>query len=250
MLHYYVYTVTFGYSPNNGNGRRKNQVIVPLLPDIVPLHFHSRQMNLTAMRPFTEKLLCSPLDPGILYTPFFYGLLPGDNRIFSLRPFCIPVDMPVIYSWIDEYRMEPCKNRQLPIHQLLETYHDLLSADYSQSLMALSNGIPLMQIDIIRADLDEVSIREEVEPGDYSIHLLLSPRITETVSYFAQALNSCLYCFFSFPGVHRIYCKTSVNDRRSNSLLQAAGFVLDKTIREYRGKVNIYRHDQVPTLMG
>lgn len=138
----------------------------------------------------------------------------------------------------------------MPIRQLLETYHDLLTADYSQSLMALIDNIPLMQIDLIRADLDEVSIREEIEPGDYSIHFLLSPEVEEPVSYFAQALNSCLYSFFSFPGIYRIYCKTSVNDRKSNSLLQEAGFILDKTISEYRGKVNIYRHDHVPTLMG
>ncbi|WP_276482407.1 GNAT family N-acetyltransferase [Paraflavitalea pollutisoli] len=157
--------------------------------------------------------------------------------------------MPVIYSWIEQYRPEPCKTPLLPIRQLLETYQDLLTADYSQSLMALINHVPLMQIDIIRADLDEVSIREEMEPGDYSIHFLLSPEQQEPVSYFAQALNSCLYSFFSFPGIHRIYCKTAVNDRRSNSLLQEAGFILEKTISEYRGKVNIYRHDQVPTLM-
>lgn len=202
------------------------------------------------MRPFTEKQLCSPLDPGTLYTPFFYGLLPGDNRFFSLRPFCIPTDLPVIYSWLEQYRLEPCKTPLTPIRQLLETYHDLLTADYSQSLMALVNGVPLLQIDIIRADLDEVSIREEIEPGDFSIHFLLSPQATETLSYFAQALNSCLYSFFSFPGITRIYCKTTVNDRKANSLLREAGFVLDKTIREYRGEVNIYRHDHVPTLMG
>ena len=118
--------------------------------------FLYRDVNLIAMRPFTEKLLCSPLDPAIRYTPFFYGLLPGDHRVFALRPFCIPLDLPVIYNWIQEYCTAPGKNPFSPVQQLLEAYHDLLTADYSQSLVAEVDGTPILQIDIIRADQDEI----------------------------------------------------------------------------------------------
>lgn len=202
------------------------------------------------MRPFTEKYLCCSLDPDVLYDPFFYGLLPDDGRILALRPFCVPIDLPVIYSWLAAYQHGPCRQSFAPVQQLLETYHDLLVADYSQSVIALIDGTPIFQIDIIRADLDEISIGEETEPGDHCIHFLLAPRLQEPISYLAQALNSCLFSFFGFPGIHRIYCKTSVSDRKLNGLLQEAGFVLDKTIHAYRGQVNIYRHDHVPTLQG
>jgi hypothetical protein len=207
-------------------------------------------LNLIAMRPFIEKQLCSPLDPAIRYTPFFYGLLPGDHRVFSLRPFCIPIDLPVIYNWIHEYCSIPGQNPFSPVQQLLEAYHDLLTADYCQSLVAEVNGTPILQIDIVRADQDEISLKEDIQAGDYCIHFLFSPHFDEPMSYFANALNSCLYSFFSFPGISRVFCKASASDKRSNFLLQEAGFVLDKTVRDYPGKMNIYRHDHVPTVTG
>lgn len=209
-----------------------------------------RDVNLIAMRPFTEKQLCSPLDPAIRYTPFFYGLLPGDHRVFALRPFCIPHDLPVIYNWIQEYCSIPGKNPLSPVQQLLEAYHDLLTSDYSQSLIAEVDGKAILQIDIVRADQDEISLKEDIQAGDYCIHFLFSPQFDEPMSYFANALNSCLYSFFSFPEIRRIFCKTSVLDKRSNNLLQEAGFVLNKTVRDYPGTINIYRHDHVPTVTG
>lgn len=212
--------------------------------------FLYRDVNLIAMRPFTEKLLCSPLDPAIRYTPFFYGLLPGDHRVFALRPFCIPLDLPVIYNWIQEYCTAPGKNPFSPVQQLLEAYHDLLTADYSQSLIAEVGGTPILQIDIIRADQDEISLKEDIQAGDYCIHFLFSPHFDEPMSFFASALNSCLYSFFSFPGIRRVFCKAAATDRRSNLLLQEAGFILNKTVRDYPGKINIYRHDHVPTVTG
>lgn len=202
------------------------------------------------MRPYTEKQLCAAIDPGIRYTPFFYGLLPGDQRIFSLRPFCIPSDLPVIYSWLQQYCRAPERNPFTPVQQLLETYHALLTADYSQSLLAEVDGNPLLQIDIIRADQDEISLKANIEPGDYCIHFLLSPHFPEPIGYFAGALNRCLYSFFSFPGIRRIYCKTPAGDKRSNYLLQEAGFVLNRAVNDYSVKMNIYRHDYVPTLTG
>lgn len=201
------------------------------------------------MRPFIEKQLCSPLDPAVRYTPFFYGRLPGDHRVFSLRPFCIPIDLPVIYSWIHYYCNLPGKNPFSPVQQLLEAYHDLLTADYSQSLLAEVDGQAILQIDIIRADQDEISLREEIRPGDYCIHFLFSPHHQEPMGYFAGALNSCLFSFFTFPGIQRIFCKASASDKRSNQLLQEAGFTLNKTVRDYPGKMNIYRYDQVPTVI-
>ncbi|MBO9562600.1 MAG: GNAT family N-acetyltransferase [Niastella sp.] len=217
---------------------------------LVELYLH-RTVNLIAMRPFTEKQLCSPLDPGIRYTPFFYGLLPGDRRVFSLRPFCIPLDLPIIYNWLQEYCSVPGKNPFAPVQQLLEAYHDLLTADYSQSLVAEIDGMPILQIDIIRADQDEISLKENIQTGDYCIHFLFSPHFDEPMEYFASALNSCLYSFFSFPGIRRVFCKAAVCDKRSNRLLQGAGFVLNKTVKDYPGtSVNIYRHDYVPTVTG
>ena len=203
--------------------------------------------NLIAMRPFIEKQLCSPLDPAVRYTPFFYGLLPGDHRVFSLRPFCIPNDLPAIYNWIQKFGSGPGRNNPSPVQQLLEAYHDLLTSDYSQSLIAEVDDEPILQIDIVRADQDEISLREEIQPGDYCIHFLFSPYFDESPAYFAEALHSCLYSFFSFPEVKRIFCKAYVIDNRSNLLLRNAGFVLNKTVRDYPGSVNIYRHDQVLT---
>lgn len=207
-----------------------------------------REVNLIAMRPFTEKQLCNPLDPSVRYTPFLYGLLPGDNRVFSLRPFCIPQDLPVIYDWIGEYCSVPGSNPFTPVQQLLEAYHDLLTGDYSQSLIAEVDGKAILQIDIIRADQDEISLKEDVQKGDYCIHFLVSPHFDEPIDFLAGALNSCLNSFFSFPDVQRIFCKASVYDKRSNNLLHEAGFRLNKTVKDYPGTINIYRHDHVPTV--
>ncbi len=180
----------------------------------------------------------------------FLWLAAGRPTGVFAKAFCIPLDLPVVYSWLHCFCHEPEKNAFSPVEQLLETYQALLTSDFSQSLLAEVNGCPLLQIDIIRADQDEISLKESIEPGDYCIHFLLSPRFPEPVGYFAHALNRCLYSFFSFPGVRRIYCKAPASDQRSNYLLQEAGFVLNKSVHDYTGRMNIYRHDYVPTLTG
>jgi RimJ/RimL family protein N-acetyltransferase len=209
-----------------------------------------RVVNLIAMRPFIEKQLCSSLDPSICYSPFFRGVLPGDPREFSVRPFCIPQDLPVIYNWIKGYWNDRNDDTSSPVQQLLEAYHDLLTADYSQSLIAEVGEKPILQIDIVRADQDEISLEEDIQPGDYSIHFLFPPQFEESEDYFASALHCCLDSFFSFPEVRRIFCKAHVPDDRSNRLLRDAGFVFDKKVKNYSVAVNIYCYEQMPAIAG
>lgn len=202
-------------------------------------------VNPITMHPFNEKQLCVPLDPSVRYDPFFFAQLPGDHRIFSIRPFCIPQDLPVIHKWIRKYCGISDTNDSTPLAPLLETYNTLLTADYSQSLIAEADEMALLQLDIVRADKDEISLREEIQSGDYCLHFLFSPMVTATPEYFVAAMDKCLKGIFSFPGVKRLFCKSYVLDKRSNQLLKGAGFILDKKVRDYTGEVNIYRYEAV-----
>jgi hypothetical protein len=111
--------------------------------------------------------------------------------------------------------------------------------------MAEVDDMPLLQLDIMRADKDEISLKEEILPGDYSLQFLFSPLFTEPAAYFVAAMDKCLQGIFSFPEVKRLFCKTYALDKKSNRLLQNAGFVLDKKVRDYTGDVNIYRYEVV-----
>lgn len=207
--------------------------------------FIQNSHELIAMRPFIEKQLCTPLDPAVRYTPFFYGQLPGDKRVFSLRPFSVPGDLPSIYNWLNGYSGRLEKDAISPVQQLLEAYHDLLTSDYSQSFIAEVEDIPVLQLDIVRADQDEISLKQIIREGDYSLHFLFSPHVNEPMSFFAAALSNCLHSFFTFAGIRRIYCKAYYFDDRSNLLLKEAGFVLDKTVKDYPGAINIYRYERL-----
>jgi hypothetical protein len=206
-------------------------------------------VNPIAMHPFNEKQLCIPLDPSVRYDPFFFAQLPGEPRIFSIRPFCIPQDLPVIHNWIRRYCGVSDNGDSTPLQPLLETYNTLLTAEYSQSLIAEVDDVPLLQLDIKRADKDEISLKEEVQPGDYSLQFLFSPSFTQPADYFVAAMEKCLQGIFHFPEVKRLFCKTYSLDKKSNRLLLNAGFILDKKVRDYTGEVNIYRYEATAQLI-
>jgi hypothetical protein len=206
-------------------------------------------VNPIAMRPFNEKELCVPLDPSVRYDPFFVDRIPGDARTFSIRPFCIPQDLPVIHKWIRRYCGVGDNSESSPLQPLLETYNTLLTSDYSQSLIAEADDVPLLQLDIMRADKDEISLKEEIKSGDYSLQFLFSPLLPEPVDYCVAAMGKCLEGIFSFPEIKRLFCKTYALDKRSNRLLLNAGFVLDKKVQDYTGEVNIYRYEKVGHLI-
>jgi hypothetical protein len=189
--------------------------------------------------PFTAKEICLSLDPAVLYDPFYEVALPGTDQTLTIRPVCVPQDLPVIHSWILAY--SGATTVHAPVPQLLETYNHLLTANYSQSFLAVVNDRPLLQFDIIRADKDDLSLEHQVLPGDFSFHFLFSPFFTEQPAFYIDVLVHCLRSFAPYPEVRRLFCKSYLMDKRSNQLLQEAGFMLEKKLHERSGEVNIYR---------
>ena len=196
-------------------------------------------------QPLIENKVCLPLDPSVLYAPFYEGQLLAIDQTLTVRPFCVPQDLPAIHSWILAYSGAANSSLPSPVPQLLETYNHLITSDYSQSLIALVDNRPLLQFDIIRADKDELSLEYAVEPGDFSFHFLFSPFFTEEPDFYTEVMDRCIKSLGYFPEVGRLFCKSYQMDRRSNLLLQQAGFVLNKQSRERTGEVNIYRHDML-----
>jgi hypothetical protein len=200
---------------------------------------------ITMLHPFTEKQVCIPLDPSVRYDPFYRVQLPANEQELTIRPFCVPEDLPAIYSWIHAYSGATGKDAVSPVPQLLETYTLLLTSDYSQSFIAAVNNKPLVQFDVISAGRDDISLEQQIQPGDYSFHFLFSPFFTQPPGYFTEAMGHCLKSLAPFPEIRCLLCKSYGLDKRSNRLLQDTGFVLNKQARERTGEINIYRYNQL-----
>ena len=212
-------------------------------------------MNPIAMHPFDEKKLCVTLDPSVKYDSYFFTRIPGDDRTFSMRPFCIPHDLPTMHKWIRKMRGDDDSKINdngygdtMLLKELLETYRYLLTSGHSQSLMAEVNDDPILQLDIIRADKDAMNPTDKPMAGDYCLHFLFSPLFEDPTAYYIEALRKSLDGIFYFPEVKRLFCKSYTTNKESNRFLQNAGFVLDKKVWDYTRFANIYRYEQVAAI--
>jgi hypothetical protein len=135
----------------------------------------------------------------------------------SLRPFCIPRDMPAIYSWA--WKLSRAANT------VAASYLYAGHSDFARSFMAVvNNRLPVCQVDICAAEKDELCESYPKGEGDYIIRLLMNSNKTTIRTLHIKALQTCLEYFFLFPEVKQIIAEPEADNKMYNELLLKAGF--------------------------
>lgn len=151
----------------------------------------------------------------------------------SLRPFCIPRDMPAIYSWA--WKLSRAANT------VAASYLYASNSDFARSYMALvNNRLPVCQVDICAADKDELGESYPTAPGDYIIRLLMNVNKTTIRQLHVKALQTCLEYFFTFPEVRQIIAEPETDNKLYNGLLQKAGFQFENQVYNQYTTCNLF----------
>jgi hypothetical protein len=141
----------------------------------------------------------------------------------SLRPFCVPLDMPAIYSWA--WKLSRSANA------VAATYLYTGHSDFARSFMALiNNRIPVCQIDVCSAEKDELYELYPSAPGDYIIRMLMNTNKKTVRPLHVKALQTCIAYLFQFPEVTQIIADPEADNKLYNEILQKAGFQFEEQL--------------------
>ncbi|THU34106.1 acetyltransferase [Niastella caeni] len=151
----------------------------------------------------------------------------------SLRPFCIPRDMPAIYSWA--WKLSRAANT------VAASYLYAGSSDFTRSFMVLlNNRVAICQVDISAADKDELYDTYPTSCGDYIIRLLMNTNRNTVRPLHLKALQTCMEYFFMFPEIRQVIAEPEVDNRSYNEILLKAGFKLEERIYNQYAVCNLF----------
>lgn len=134
--------------------------------------------------------LCTSLIPPAGPGKVALKTLSDSSLSFSVRPLCVPADLPVIYGCMSREYSDCLSPDDMPPPQLEEAYSSILASDFAQSFMGLVNDIPVCQVDIYKTKMDAISLCYEARPGDYGLHLLTAPRAVR--NHAVELLGGCV----------------------------------------------------------
>jgi hypothetical protein len=155
----------------------------------------------------------------VVYTKYFRQ----SSFNISLRPFCVPRDMPAVYNWA--WKLSRSANA------VAASYLYAGHADFTRSFMALvNNRIPVCQIDICAADKDELCESYHSAPGDYIIRLLMNTHKKRVRTLQVKALQTSLAYFFTFPEITQIIAEPEADNKLYNDVLQKSGFQFEEQL--------------------
>lgn len=151
----------------------------------------------------------------------------------SLRPFCIPLDMPAIYSWA--WKLSRAANT------VAASYLYAGSSDFARSFMVLlNNRKALCQVDICAADKDELYDSYQTSSGDYIIRLLMNTTKKVFRPLHLKALQTCVEYFFLFPEIRQIIAEPEVENKVFNETLLKAGFQFEEQVYNQYATCNLF----------
>lgn len=103
----------------------------------------------------------------------------------SMRPVSIPTDLPLIHQWAN-----------VQSDSLAGFYESIEGSDFIESWMICNQGQPVWQVDICKAQYDELSSWYTMTECDYTLRFLMPPGCLPEV--LQEGLYQCLhYCFNS-----------------------------------------------------
>jgi RimJ/RimL family protein N-acetyltransferase len=145
----------------------------------------------------------------------------------SLRPFCIPHDMTIIYSWARKL----CRAADI----MEASYRYVEDSDFARSFMVLRNNrTAVCQVDICAADKDILCDAYAGFCGDYIIRLLMNINKKTARPLHLKALQTCMEYFFLFPEIRQIIAEPEADNTAFNEMLLKAGFKFkDQVCNQY-----------------
>ena len=184
--------------------------------------------------------LCRPIDSQIKPDVVYRRIYPSDGYFLIIRPFFIPVDLPVIFDWhTKRYAGRIWKNVS-PRAELSQTYQEILESDYAQSFMCHLNDTPICQVDIERVIDNELFRQDMILSGDYQIRIVVSPQLRKFKHAFVNVVRLFLEYFFSFREVHRVLTHLDEEYQQANKLLFKAGFDFLERVQRSDHMANLY----------
>jgi hypothetical protein len=151
----------------------------------------------------------------------------------SLRPFCIPRDMPAIYNWA--WKLSRAANT------VAASYLYAGSSDFARSFMVLLNeSKALCQVDICAADKDELYDSYPTSCGDYIIRMLMNTNKKVFRPLHLKALQTCVEYFFLFPEIRQIIAEPEVDNKVYNETLLKAGFQFEEQVYNQYAVCNLF----------
>jgi hypothetical protein len=173
--------------------------------------------------------LCTSLLPSGIEKGVAFKETPDKKLRVSVRPFCVPADVSILYKWMSQEYGGPLLTRAQPPEELEESYASMIASDFAQPFMALINDVPVCQVDVYKAQQGAISLHYNVRPGDYGFQVLLSPLAIQQNMIFL--IRTCLEYFFSFPEVGRIVSDIDLKSEWDNTLFRKAGFRASQKIQ-------------------
>jgi len=151
----------------------------------------------------------------------------------SLRPFCIPHDMPAIYSWA--WKLSRAANT------VAASYLYAGSSDFARSFMVLvNNRVAICQVDICAADKDELYDAYPTSTGDYIIRILMNTKRKTIRPLHLKALQTCMEYFFMFPEIRQIIAEPEAENKVFNEILLKAGFQFEEQVYNQYAVCNLF----------
>jgi hypothetical protein len=151
----------------------------------------------------------------------------------SLRPFCIPRDMPAIYSWA--WKLSRAANT------VATSYLYAGNSDFARSFMVLRNNrVAVCQVDICAADKDELFDSYPTASGDYIIRLLMNTNKKVFRPIHLKALQTCMEYFFRFPEIRQIIAEPEADNSLFTEVLIKAGFQFEEQVYNQYAACNLF----------
>jgi hypothetical protein len=151
----------------------------------------------------------------------------------SLRPLCIPRDMPAIYNWA--WKLSRAAN------SVAASYQYAGSSDFARSFMVLGNNqMAICQIDICAADKDELYDAYPTFSGDYIIRVLMNTNKKTVHPLYLKALQTCMEFFFLFPEIRQIIAEPEADDKVFNEILLKTGFQFEEQVYNQYAVCNLF----------
>ena len=165
----------------------------------------------------------------VVYTKHFQH----PSFTLSLRPFCIPRDMPAIYSWA--WKLSRAANT------VAASYLYAGSSDFARSFMVLvNNRVAVCQVDICAADKDELYDAYPTSSGDYIVRILMNTNRKTVRPLHLKALQTCMEYFFMFPEIRQVIAEPEVDNKIFNEILLKAGFQFEEQVYNQYAVCNLF----------
>jgi len=191
-----------------------------------------------------SKPICRPLDPFTKQEPEFKKLYIEEKYTLTISYVCIPNDISVIYDWLTPKLKDTLWKNEGPRTELLITYKESLESDNSQPfIINIKTGkkpVPICQVDIDQLYGRNLLEGWKSQPGDYSLRIIISPRLHRFKHAFYHFLQLMLEYAFQFPEVNQIVMQLDEAYQQVSDLLIKVGFDrINRTqLQEY--KVNVF----------